>query len=26
MQVFDYLNTKSGKGTLHFAGQGIQQH
>ncbi|EHF5028318.1 MULTISPECIES: DUF4113 domain-containing protein [Enterobacter] len=26
MQVFDHLNTKSGKGTLHFAGQGIQQH
>lgn len=25
MEVLDYLNGKDGKGTLYFAGQGIQQ-
>jgi DNA polymerase V len=25
MEVLDYLNAKDGKGTLYFAGQGIQQ-
>lgn len=26
MEVLDHLNAKDGKGTLYFAGQGIQQH
>ncbi|MEB4675955.1 Y-family DNA polymerase [Enterobacteriaceae bacterium G50] len=26
MEVLDHLNAKGGKGTLYFAGQGIQQH
>ncbi|MDL0035787.1 DUF4113 domain-containing protein, partial [Enterobacter hormaechei] len=25
MEVLDHLNVKDGKGTLYFAGQGIQQ-
>ncbi|EHK3226423.1 DUF4113 domain-containing protein, partial [Enterobacter hormaechei] len=25
MEVLDHLNAKDGKGTLYFAGQGIQQ-
>lgn len=26
MEILDHLNTQNGKGTLYFAGQGIQQH